>query len=189
MLYDLVMKNRSYRSFDECRKITLEELLGFVDIARRTPSARNRQPLCYRLVHTKEECDTLLPLTGWAALVNVKLPPEGHAPTAYIVICCDTTVEPDTTRALRDVDICAQTIMLAATEAGLGGCMIGSFTPEKVSAALKIPEKYRPILVLALGKPDEKVQLVEAKDGNVAYYREGGVHYVPKRTLEDIIIK
>ncbi|HOA85366.1 MAG TPA: nitroreductase, partial [Bacillota bacterium] len=61
--------------------------------------------------------------------------------------------------------------------------------PEKVSAALKIPEKYRPMLVLALGKPDEKVQLVEAKDGNVAYYREGGVHYVPKRTLEDIIIK
>ncbi|MGI6167821.1 MAG: nitroreductase family protein [Eubacteriales bacterium] len=189
MLYDLVMKNRSYRSFDESRKITREELLGFVDIARRTPSARNRQPLCYRLVHTKEECDTLLPLTGWAALVNVKLPPEGHAPTAYIVICCDTTVEPDTTRALRDVGICAQTIMLAATEAGLGGCMIGSFTPEKVSAALKIPEKYRPILVLALGKPDEKVQLIEAVDGNVAYYREGGVHYVPKRTLEDIIIK
>lgn len=188
MLCDLVMINRSYRSFDESRTITQEELFGFVDLARRTPSARNRQPLCYRLVHTKEECDTLLPLTGWAALVNVKLPPEGHAPTAYIVICCDTTVEPNTTRVLRDIGISAQTIMLAATEVGLGGCMIGSFSPDRVSTALNIPEKYRPMLVLALGKPDEKVELIEAVDGNVTYYRKNGIHYVPKRTLEDIII-
>ena len=118
MLFELVMKNRSYRSFDESRKITQEELLGFVDLARRTPSARNRQPLCYRLVYTKEECDALLPLTGWASLVKVKLPPDGHAPTAYIVICCDTTLEADTTRALRDIGICAQTISLRPPRSG-----------------------------------------------------------------------
>ena len=136
---------------------------------------------------TKEEATLSCRLPA-AALVNVKLPPEGHAPTAYIVICCDTTVEPNTTRVLRDIGISAQTIMLAATEVGLGGCMIGSFSPDRVSTALNIPEKYRPMLVLALGKPDEKVELIEAVDGNVTYYRKNGIHYVPKRTLEDIII-
>ncbi len=189
MLENLVLKNRSYRSYDESRKVTREELLYFVDLARKTPSTRNQQPLCYRLVHTSEECAKVLPLTGWAALLNIKLPPEGHAPTAYIIICCDTTAAtPNFEKFWRDVGITAQTITLAATEKGLGGCMIGSFSPEKICAALNIPEKYRPMLVIALGKPDEMIKMVEAENGKVNYYRENGVHIVPKRPLDEIII-
>jgi nitroreductase len=190
MLEELVLKNRSYRSYDESRKISREELLYFVNLARLTPSTRNQQPLSYRLVCTGEECGKVLPLTGWASLLNVKLPPEGHAPTAYIIICCDTTcATPNFEKFWRDVGIAAQTITLAAAEKGLGGCMIGSFSPEKISSALNIPDKFRPMLVIALGKPDETIRLTEAKDGKVNYYREGGVHYVPKRPLDDIIIK
>ncbi len=188
MLKELVLKNRSYRSFDRSRKITREELLDFVDLARKTPSTRNRQTLRYRLVHTQTECEKVLPLTGWAGNLKMKLPPKGHEPTAYIIICHDTA-EPHE-KFLRDVGITAQTIMLAATEAGLGGCMIGSFSGDRLSAALAISEEYRPMLVLALGKPDkdEIIELIEAEEGEIGYYREGGVHYVPKRPLDDIII-
>ena len=189
MIKDIVQKNRSYRSFDPNRTITRDELLEFVDIARCTSSSRNIQPLKYRLVCTPEECDRVLSLTAWAGrLKNVKLPPDGHAPTAYIVICCDMTIAETITTFLRDVGIVAQTILLAATEAGLGGCMIGSFDRDKLHAALNIPETNMIMLVLALGKPDEKVVLTEAQGSEVGYYRADGCHYVTKRPLKDIIL-
>ena len=87
MIKDIVKQTRSYRSFDESRRISREELVELVDTARLTASTRNMQPLKYRLVHTPEECAAVLPLTGWAAgLKGIKMPPEGHAPVAYIVI-------------------------------------------------------------------------------------------------------
>lgn len=189
MLYDLILKNRSYRSFDEGRRISREELLNFVDHARLSASSRNKQPLAYRLACTPEECDATLNLTSWAGLLKeVKLPPKGRAPTAYIIICCDTTIAPTPELFMRDVGIAAQTILLAATERGLGGCMIGSFKSEKLKEALAIPGQYIPMLTLALGKPDERVMLTSAEGGSVDYYREGEVHCVPKRRLGDIII-
>ena len=85
--------------------------------------------------------------------------------------------------------IAAQTIMLAAVEKGLGGCMIGNFDAEKVCDALEIPKELKPRLILGLGKPDEKVVLEEMVDGKTAYYRdENFVHHVPKRKTEDMIL-
>ena len=46
------------------------------------------------------------------------------------------------------------------------------------------------MLIVALGKPDEKVVITDVpKDGDIGYYRdEDDVHYVPKRRLEDIVL-
>lgn len=189
MLKDLVKQNRSFRSFDESRRVTKEELLGFIDTARFTASSRNIQPLKYRLVYTPEECAAVLSLTAWASrLKDIKLPPEGHAPTAYIVVCCDMTIAENITPFLRDSGIVAQTITLAAVEAGLGGCMIGSFDRDKLHSLLGLNEHTMIMLVIALGKPDETVILTETETSDVAYYREDGKHYVPKRALKDMII-
>ena len=79
--------------------------------------------------------------------------------------------------------------MLAAAEAGLGGCMIGSFNASVLASDLSLPSHLLPQLVLALGKPDEGVVLTDpALDGSVTYYREGGVHFVQKRSLEEITL-
>ena len=69
--------------------------------------------------------------------------------------------------------------------------MLSSFDPQKLGNDLGLPESIQPMLVLALGKPDEEIVCVDCeKDGNIAYYRdENDVHYVPKRKLEDLIIK
>ena len=50
--------------------------------------------------------------------------------------------------------------------------------------------KYSIDLVLALGKPKEKVVVVPVgADGDVRYYRDADqVHYVPKRSLDEIIL-
>ncbi len=192
MLKELIIKNRSYRSFSPDRKITKEEISELIDIARMSPSARNLQPLKYRICVSEKECAKMLSLTSWAGLLRpLVLPPEGHAPAAYIIICTDNELSPEGTNKFLGVDIgiAAQTIMLAATERGLGGCMLGAFSAEKVSAALGIDKKYIPMLVLALGEPDETAVLQNCENGDIKYYRtEDGTHIVPKRKLEDIII-
>lgn len=85
---ELVLKNRSYRGYDETRRMTREELVELVDYARLTPSAMNGQPFCYYLAWEKEEVDKIQPLTKWgAALPQMTLPHEGKCPTGFIVIC------------------------------------------------------------------------------------------------------
>ena len=191
MLKDLILASRSYRSFDESVKISREDLLDWIDHARLSPSSINLQMLKFRIVTSEDECAAMLANTRWAGKIkDQKLPPEGHAPTAYVVICADTDVIATAEKFLKDVGICAQSIMLAAAECGFGGCMIGSFSPEEVSKTLSLSQNLIPQLVLALGKPDETVKLTDAaSDGSVTYYRENGIHYVQKRDLKDLIIK
>ena len=191
MLKELVKKSRSWRGYDENRKITREELAELADCARFAPSSVNMQPFRYYLAYEKEQLEKIQPLTGWArALPEKGLPYPGHRPTAFIVICQETEWQADLSRFQKDVGIAAQTMLLAATEMGLGGIMIGNFSPEKISAALELPSHLVPLLIVAFGKPDETVVLTEAAPGeSLKYYRdENDVHYVPKRRLEDILI-
>lgn len=190
MLKDLVMRSRSFRSFDESAPVPCEALLDWIDCARFCPSSINLQMLKFRPVYTPQECAQVLPLTRWAGkLKDLSLPPKGHAPTAYIVVCTDNSVIEGAERFQKDVGIAAQTILLAACESGFGGCMIGSFSPDELCKALSLPDGIRPQLVIALGKPDEHVELVDLpKDGDTSYYRKNGVHYSPKRSLDDLVI-
>ena len=189
MIKDLMIKERSYRSFDESVSIDRETLVGFVKNARLIPSSVNLQPLKYKICNTKSECDTMLSLTKWAALIkDCEIPPKGHAPTAYIVICIDKNIS-DRPIFDKDAGIAAQTIMLSAVEAGFGGCMIGNFDSSKVSEAFELPEGVVPALVLGLGKPDEDIVVEEIGEKGSAYYRDqNGAHHVPKRSLEEILI-
>ena len=191
MFKDLVRQNRSYRGYDESRKITREELMALVDCARYAPSSVNRQPFQYYLACEPDQLAAIQPLTGWArALPEKGLPYPGHRPTAFIVICQNTDWEKDLSRFQKDVGIVAQTMLLAAVETGLGGIMIGNFSPEKIAAALFLPDHLVPLLIVAFGKPDETVVLTEALPGeNLNYYRdENDVHYVPKRRLQDVVV-
>lgn len=191
MFKDLVMKNRSYRGYDESRKITGEELREFVDCARFAPSSVNGQPFRYYLAWEKEKVDLIQSMTKWArALPDMKLPHEGMCPTGFIVICQDTNIGPNLARYQKDVGIVAQTMLLAATEIGLGGCMIGNFQAKEVKEKLELSDNLEPMLIVAFGKPAEKVVLVEINEGeSTKYYRdEKDIHYVPKRKLNDVII-
>lgn len=189
MLKDLVMKNRTYRGFDENYKINRTTLLELIDLTRYTAASANLQPLKYFAASEKEVVDKIQPLTKWAgALSHLNLPYPGTRPTAFIVVCQDNSISPSN-GMLKDVGIVAQTITLGAAEKGLGCCMIGSFDLPRLKAALSLPEAIEPKLVIALGKPIETIVLTEAVDGKTTYYRdEAGVHYVPKRPLDEIVL-
>lgn len=187
----LVRQNRSYRGYDASRKVKREELLRMVNCARLSASSVNIQPLKYYLACDEETVGRIQPLTGWARnLPELKLPHEGMCPTAFIVICQDRDISDSLARFQKDVGIAAQTILLAAVEMGLGGCMIGNFEAGQIKSALQLPDHLAPLLVVAIGKPVEKVVIKEIAPGeSTPYYRdENDVHYVPKRRLEDIII-
>lgn len=189
MLSDLVLNNRSYRGFVPGVRIPEERVRAWIDLARRCPSARNTQPLKYAVVTDAETCAKILPHTYWAGSLGIQLPPIGHEPVAYVIVCHDTSLSTVNNFSLMDVGIASQTILLAATEEGFGGCMIGSLKAEPIREILSIPEALTPLLAIALGKPDETVVLTEAENGAVRYYRdEKNVHYVPKRPLDEVIL-
>ena len=185
MIADLVRKTRSYRRFYQDVRLGVETLEELVDLARLGGSARNAQPLKYLLVNESEECGTLFPHLGWAGyLPKWPGPEEGERPAAYIVCLLDTRVSKE---AECDLGIATQNILLGAAERGLGGCRIASFSPT-LAKELEIPEYFRILLVLALGKPKEQVVIEGVRGEDIKYWRDDmQIHHVPKRSLDEII--
>lgn len=188
MLRELIERNRSYRRFHQNVAVdrgTLEEL---VDLARLSPSAANRQPLKFILSAEPGSNAAIFPHLAWAGyLADWPGPVEGERPSAYIIILGDKELSPSFGC---DHGIAAQSMLLGATERGLGGCMIGSIQRDKLGQVLAIPARYEVLLVLALGRPKETVVL-ETVDagGDIKYWRDSaGVHHVPKRRLTDLVV-
>ena len=181
------MQTRSFRRFRQAEPIAVETLKELIDLARLGGSARNVQPLKYLLVNTPAQSAEIFPHLGWAGyLKNWQGPVEGERPSAYIICLLDTRISNE---AECDMGIATQNILLGATEKGLGGCRIASFS-RKLQVILDMPDHLQILLVLALGKPKETVLLEDSSpDGNIKYWRdENQVHHVPKRSLEEIII-
>jgi len=188
MLKELVRKNRSYRRFYQDISIEVETLKELVDLARLSASALNLQPLKYMLSHEPKKNALIFPLLGWAAyLKDWAGPAEGERPSAYIIVLGDKEIS----QAFGcDHGIAAQSILLGATEKGLGGCMIATVKRQELSQALRIAPRYEILLVIALGKPKETVVIDTVEvGGDTKYWRDSqGVHHVPKRKLDDLII-
>ena len=188
MIADLIKQTRSYRRFNQGFRIELETLKELVELARLSAAAGNLQPLKYMLSNDPEKNETIYENLGWAGyLKDWPGPAEGERPSAYVIILGDTEIAESFGV---NHGIAAQSIMLGATEKGFGGCMIGSVDREKLRQVLDIPERYEILLILALGKPKEKVVIEPlGPDGDIRYYRDDeGVHHVPKRSLDDLII-
>ena len=189
MIKDLVLKNRSYRRFHQEVAIEMKTLRELVDLGRLSACGRNIQPLKYVLSCGPGKNALIFSHLGWAFhLKDWPGPGEGERPSAYVVVLRDTEIS-DISNC--DHAIAAQSILLGATERGLGGCMIGSVQRGRLRQALGLPSKYEILLVVALGEPGEKVVIDQlGPDGDTRYWRDDeGVHHVPKRSLDDIIIK
>jgi nitroreductase len=185
---ELVLKNRSYRRFYQDHPIDRETLRELVDLARLSSSGGNLQSLKYLLSCEPELNGRIFETLAWAGyLKEWDGPVEGERPGGYIVVFLDRSIA---TTPFWDHGLAAQSILLGAVERGLGGCMFGNVNKEKLALVLGIADHLEILMVIALGKPKEEVRLVPlGPDGDVKYYRDAnGVHYVPKRALNGIII-
>ncbi|MFH1491629.1 MAG: nitroreductase family protein, partial [Pseudomonadota bacterium] len=189
MIKDLVYRSRSYRRFYKDAAVSMETLRELVDLARHSASAGNLQPLKYVLSCEAATNTLIFQHLAWAAyLKDWPGPVEGERPGAYIIILGDTSISKTPSV---DHGIACQSMLMGAVEKGLGGCIIGSIKRDGLRQALEIPDHCEILLVLALGKPKEqvKVEYID-REGDIKYWRDAqGVHHVPKRRLEDLIVR
>jgi len=189
MIKELILKNRSYRRFYEDYFIDTETLRSLIELARSSPSARNLQPLRYIISNNRELNEKIFQLLKWAGYLGEKGTPQvGERPSAYIIVLGDKSL---TTNFYCDHGIATQSILLGAVELGLGGCIIASVDQNKLRNLLNISDRYEIFHVIALGKPKEKVVIENLNsDGDIKYWRdENQVHHVPKRSLDELILK
>ena len=177
----LLRQNRSYRGYGP-EPVTEEQLRTIVGVYRYVPSGMNAQPLRFRLV-TGAAAEKVHPLVKLgAALPQEHLPHPGEEPRAYIVICAD---RPENRVVDMDLGIAGQSMLLKAADMGLNGIFILNFNADALQQALGLP--LRPLAVIGLGKGTERIFIVDRQD-SLSYYRQDGIHFVPKLSLEDVLI-
>ncbi|MBW2491946.1 MAG: nitroreductase family protein [Deltaproteobacteria bacterium] len=189
MIADLIKKNRSCRRFYQEHVLDLKVLMGLVDLARLSASAANLQPLRYIISVDSKNNSQIFSCLRWAAyLKDWNGPKEGERPSGYIIILSDFKKANDFVGY--DCGIASQSILLGAREKGLAGCMIASIRRQQLRSILDIDERFKILLVIAIGKPKEDVVIeTVGDDDSIRYWRDSkGLHHVPKRTLKDIII-
>lgn len=185
---NLILKNRCYRRFHEKKRISEQTVIDMIDLARLCPCSRNIQPLRYKIVLDVNACKKLFPLLGWASyLEEWKGPEPGERPAGYVVVLGDTDLADSF-----DVDagMAIQSIRLVAMSRGIGSCVLAAFDADKIRNLFDLPQHLKALYVIPMGIPKEEVKLSQiGVEGDFRYYRdESGVHFVPKRKLEDIIL-
>lgn len=187
MLNDLIRRSRSCRRFQESRRLSRQDLLDLIELARLSPCHRNGQELRFCPLWQEEDCERVFPHLAFAAALGPAGRPEpGQRPAAYIFILGGSR-EPDFLWA--DAGIACQSMLLGAAERGWAGCIFGGLRRDKLRPLLGLDEKDPPLLLaLGLGWPDEEFVLEEAaSSASLKYWREGRSHHVPKLPLSQIV--
>ena len=131
---NLLRKNRSYRRFGG-EALSHRTLCELIQCCTLTPSGGNLQRLRFHPVSGQPACDAVYPTLRWAGyLPDWDGPCEAERPRGYIVMLC----RPEEDNALLAIDtgICAQSMLLAAVEQGLGGCMLKNVKADQLLPAL-----------------------------------------------------
>ena len=187
MIKELIIKNRSYRSFTS-KEITQSELTEMMECGRLGAATKNLQGIKYALITDRSLCDAIFPYTAWAGAIDWN-PTSEESPRAYIAMCADPDLIVTKEYLYFDMGVSAQNILLKASEMGYGGCLLGAFNKVKVKELLGLEDRYDLNILIALGEPNEEIILTEAVDGDTTYYRdEDNIHHVPKRPLEELVI-
>lgn len=191
----LLGRNRSCRGYQKDYKVHRLQLECIAGVCAKVASAMNRQPLRFRLVTAADEAVGGAPAERpsdivlrhihlGGALPELHLPLPGTEPEAFIVVC---SAVPEDRYVDMDLGIAAQSMLLKAAELGLGGIVVCAFDREALQRDLALP--LAPLAVIAIGKPAEKFELKPARPGDsLKYYRQDGVHVVPKLQLPDLLI-
>lgn len=185
-VYDAIKIRRTIRKFTQ-EPLNYTDLVKLVDCARIAPLGANLQSLKYMIITDTERLKDIYPLTKWAGYLDWE-PAEDERPTAYIAVLNDTDIKP-TANTECDSGAAVMSMILAATEMGIGTCWLGALQRDKLKELLKLDDNYDVTYLLALGYPAQSGKEVIMKDSVKYYFTENGNVRVPKRSMDEILIK
>lgn len=184
---NIINSRRTIRKFKNT-PIESGLLKKYINNARLAPSTANLQPLKYIIIESADMCQKLFPLLKWAGyLGGAYTPNEEERPTAYIIVCADTDIRQSGYEI--DAGAAIENIILSALDDGIGACWIASVDREEAAKLLKLPQNLVISNVIALGYPIETPKEVEMIDNDVKYYLQDGTLCVPKRSMDEILLK
>lgn len=185
-LKELIGKTRSHRSFYPC-EIKREELLKMVEVARLSPSTKNSQEIRYHLVNELAKVEEIFPYTRWAGMLEWN-PELEEGPSAYIILCSKTVSGIGDNFLNFDMGAAAQNMILTARTLGYGTCIIAAYSKKEVEKIVGLSSEYRSHILIAIGKPKDEVEIVSVKNGDTRYYREHNKNFVPKFSIEELLV-
>ena len=156
---EAIQKRKSIRKYKD-KKLDKNIINELIEAARLSPSAKNTQTWKFKLV-TDEKTKKLLK--------ENKVFRQDFVYTApLIIVCCaDYKSYPESKggeysnvspreRAITDLAIASQSLVLRATELGLGSCYVGLLNERKLKKLLNIPENFILNYVITIGYTDEE---------------------------------
>ena len=184
---NIIEKTRCVRRYQNNYKVNTQDLVGLIDLARLTSSARNIQALKYIIINDEIHYKTIHKPIKWATNLEDWNQSNEEKPSAYILILKDKLLEgyPEV-----DLGISLQTIMIGLSLKGLNGCMLGSIDKESYSKELELDDNLEPMVAVSVGKSDETINITTVENNSTNYYRnDKDEHCVPKRSLDDVLLK
>ena len=153
-IYEIMQRRQSDRAYDPSRKVEREKTERIIAAARLAPSACNSQPWHFIVVDDPEKCRATAD-----ALASMGMNKFAAQAPCFIIVVQES---PNFTARLGgwiknkhfpliDCGIAASYITLAATEEGLGSCILGWFDEKRLKRLFGVPSSRRVLLVIALG--------------------------------------
>lgn len=185
-VYDAIMSRRTIRKFKQ-DKIDKNDLIKLVDCARMAAYGANLQPLKFAVIDDESKMNEIFPFIKWAGYLEDGAPKENERPRAYIAVLGDKTLKASDTYETES-GAAVTTMMLAAEEMGIASCWLGAIQRDKIKKALALDDNLKVVYLLALGYPMQKSEPVEFV-GDVKYYLDGETLKVPKRSIDEVLVK
>jgi nitroreductase len=147
MFIELANKRYSLRSYQD-KEVEKDKVLKILEAARLSPSAVNKQPLHYLVVTNPEDKQKIVDSYPRDWFKNAPV---------IIVVCLDHSkswIRRDG-KDHGDIDggIAIANMTLAASDLGLGTCIVCHFDSKKVEEDFNLPEDMEAIALLPIGYP------------------------------------
>ena len=185
-VYEAIKSRRTIRKFKDI-PVKKEDILKIIDAGRLAPTGANLQPIKFSVVTDRGLREQMYPFIKYAGYLPEFNPTFEQSPTSFIVVLNDTEIKP-TEKSECDSGAVIMNMCLMATELGLGSCWLGAINREEIRKVLSIDKRYDITYLLGIGHPDQKGEFFEMKDSVKYYHDENDKLFVPKRSLDEVII-
>lgn len=147
---ELIRARYSVRAY-QARPVEEEKVQEVLEAARLAPTANNRQPFQFIVIHP----------AGREAELRRVYSEEWFLRAPLVICTCaipdECWVRMDGKRYVDvDVAIAVDHLILAATVLGLGTCWIADFDPEAAREVLGLPDGVEPVVFTTLGYPADR---------------------------------